>query len=155
MDDMLHIIEEAKLERCALYNELSHMTPYYLSCDHPEKLNINAEVLFHIKNIKLLSLYFDKIFIPLENILAFANKRSQMVIEKVVSNKQFHEFVEMGIITFCGWGAKDKSIMLDKAFSYALKEYKNLKNEKYFRIVEKIIFMLESIQNMILDMILF
>ena len=49
-------------ERFALYNELSHMTPYYLYGKDTSNFDVGNEADFHIKNIKLMALYFDRIF---------------------------------------------------------------------------------------------
>ncbi|WP_162901318.1 hypothetical protein [Breoghania sp. L-A4] len=124
--------------KCALYNELSHMTPYYLHHASPEEINAKSEAIFHLNNIKLLCLYFDKIFIPIENILSFANRRNMLVVQQVVTSDQFKQLLELGIVNLCGWGANDSGTMLEKGFSYATKEYAHLKEDKYLKRVESI-----------------
>jgi len=134
-----HITDIARNNRCALYNELSHMTPYYLVANNPERINITSEVVFHINNLKLMSLYFDCILIPIENLLAFANIRNKTIIEKVVNHKQFAEMVDLGHISFCGWGGTTKSTLLRNSIEYALVDYKHLKSPSYMQKVETII----------------
>lgn len=132
------ITDKVSGRKSALYNELSHMTPYYLHHSSPEEINIKGEAVFHLNSIKLLSLYFDTVFIPIENILSFANRRSSLVIQEVVTSNHFRQLVELGIVSLCGWGAKDSGDMLDKGFKYAIKEYAYLKDENYFKYVENI-----------------
>ena len=134
------ITEVPKGERYAIYNELSHMTPYYLSNENGgiEDINIRHEARFHINNMKLMSLYFDKILIPIENIISFANKRNMLVIQEVVCSHSFKQMLDLNIISLCGWGAVDSKSMVSNGIRYALKEYGNLKDDKYIIKLEKI-----------------
>lgn len=132
------IVELARKERCALYNELSRMTPYYLNMTQCEKLCPEREMLFHLRNLKLLSLYFDRILIPIENILAFANNRNKVVVEGVVTSKSFRQMVDIGVVSFCGWGDPTPLGMIGKGISYALKDYRELKTDSYLHKVEYI-----------------
>ncbi len=131
------IVGLARNERCALYNELSHMTPYYLDSSQCDKLCPEKEKLYHIRNLKLLSLYFDRILIPIENVLAFANNRNKVVVESVVTSTSFRQMIEMGFVSFCGWGAPTSRGMLEKGISYALKDYRELKTDIYLRQIIK------------------
>ena len=58
-------------KRCAMYNELSHMTPYYLTPDLRRPLDLEGEILFHKRNVYLLALTFDHILICTDNIAGF------------------------------------------------------------------------------------
>jgi hypothetical protein len=58
-------------KRYATYNELSHMTPYYLTPDLHRPLDLESELLFHKRNIYLPALTFDHIVICTDNIAAF------------------------------------------------------------------------------------
>ncbi len=114
------------------------MTPYYLSAAKPEELNIEEEAHFHIRMLKILSLYFDKIFIPIENTISFSNSRNMLVVQRVILSKSFKQMLELGIVSFCGWGANDPKAMFEKGVSYAHKEYEHLKPDSYVKELEKL-----------------
>lgn len=132
------MIQIAARKRCALYNELSHMTPYYLYDDNSWKFNLEREVKFHLNVLTLLSLYFDYIFIPIENLCSFANRRNKLVVENVVLSTKFTEMHKLGIIKICGWGVNNNQNMYDNAMRYSMKFYSELKSKDYVTKFENI-----------------
>lgn len=130
------IVDGAKENRAALYNEISHMTPYYWTMADSAGIDVHKETIFHIRNIKLLSLYFDRIFIPIENLLAFANSRNMRVVQSVSSNKEFRELIDLGIVSLCGWGGTSQAALIEKGVKYATKDYEELKSNKHIQQIE-------------------
>lgn len=96
--------------RCAIYNDLSHMNPMYLTPQRYAQTFHEEELLYHKRNLILLSLYFDKIVICVDNLLAFTKFLSKDVVSSVVTSPWFTDLVEQKVIVLAGWGT---SISLD------------------------------------------
>jgi len=123
--------ELATSKTCAIYNDLSHINPRYLSPQYYESAFHDEEVLYHKKNLILLSLYFDKIIICTDNILAFTRFLSKDVVSSVVMSKWFIELVEREIIVLAGWGSSINSNMMNNQIEYSAIYRPELKDKRY------------------------
>jgi hypothetical protein len=116
---------------CVIYNELSPFTPYYMIPPMNHIYNIDQELMFHKKNIILLSLTFQKIIVNIDNLLAFSNYYSKEVVTRVVTSDWFERFVQAKIIVLAGWGTNINDDMLANQVDYSSRYKKHLKEKKY------------------------
>jgi hypothetical protein len=116
---------------CAIYNDLSHINPRYLTPQNYERTFHDEEVLYHKKNLILLSLYFDKIIICTDNLLAFTRFLSKDIVSSVVMSPWFLDLVEQGIIVLAGWGSSMSTDMMRNQAEYSLIYRPELKEQKY------------------------
>lgn len=121
----------AEIETCAIYNDLSHINPRYLTPQKYDPSFHDEEVLYHKKNLILLSLYFDKIIICTDNILAFTRFLSKDIVSSVVMSSWFLELVEHGIIVLAGWGSSISSNMMKNQIDYSAIYRPELKDKRY------------------------
>ncbi|MBB4634091.1 hypothetical protein [Longimicrobium terrae] len=129
---MLISLEELSIHaRCAIYNDLSHMNPRYLTPQQYEPTFHDEEVLYHKKNLFLLSLYFDKIIICTDNVLAFTRYLSKDVVCSVVASPWFRDLVEQGIIVLAGWGSSFNTDMMRNQAEYSSIYRPDLKEKWY------------------------
>jgi hypothetical protein len=129
---MLVSLEElSSRARCAIYNDLSHMNPRYLTPQQYEPTFHDEEVLYHKKNLFLLSLYFDKIIICTDNVLAFTRYLSKDVVSSVVVSPWFRDLVEHGIIVLAGWGTSVNTDMMRNQADYSSLYRSELKEKWY------------------------
>lgn len=128
---LISLNELASGSTCAIYNDLSHINPRYLTPQRYERSFHDEEVLFHKKNLILLSLYFDKIIICTDNILAFTRFLSKDVISSVVMSKWFADLVDQGIIVLAGWGSSISSDMMKNQVEYSSLYRPELKEQRY------------------------
>jgi hypothetical protein len=129
---MLSSLDElATSETCAIYNDLSHINPRYLTPQNYEPTFHDEEVLYHKRNLILLSLYFDKIIICTDNILAFTRFLSKDVVSSVVMSPWFKELVEQGIIVLAGWGSSISLDMMKNQVEYSAIYRPELKDKRY------------------------
>lgn len=126
---MKSLIEVTKNYKCAIYNDLSHITPYYLNPDFD--MNLDNEIRYHKRNLYLLSLSFEKILINTDNIAAFTRFTTKAVITSVVKSDWFIRFLEEGIIVLLGWGAEFNNDLMYNQIEYS-KRYKPLLKEKKY-----------------------
>lgn len=117
--------------RCAIYNELSHMTPYYLSPSSPRLATLSTEVEFHKRNIYLLSLYFDKILVCTDNLVNFTRAFSADLISTVAASSWFTSLVDTGVITLSGWGTNTSHDMMQNQIDYSARYRPKLKTPAY------------------------
>lgn len=125
-------------ETCAIYNDLSHINPRYLTPQKYEPAFHDEEVLYHKKNLMLLSLYFDKILICTDNILAFTRFLSKDVVSSVVMSPWFEELVEHGVIVLAGWGSSINSDMMKNQVEYSAIYRPELKDKRYIECLSKL-----------------
>ena len=118
-------------ETCAVYNDLSHMNPRYLTARSYGSTYHDEEVLYHKRNLILLSLYFDRILICTDNISAFTRFMTKDVVSSVVISKWFNDLVESGIIVIAGWGSSLNSDMMANQIDYSKTYRPELKDETY------------------------
>lgn len=123
--------ELATSQTCAIYNDLSHINPRYLTPQKYEPTFHDEEVLYHKKNLLLLSLYFDKIIICTDNILAFTRFLSKDIVSSVVMSRWFAELVEQGVIVLAGWGSSISSNMMKNQVEYSGLYRPELKEKRY------------------------
>jgi hypothetical protein len=125
------IDELAANEKCAIYNDLSHINPLYLTPQNYKRMFHDDEVLYHKKILMLLSLYFDRIIICTDNILAFTRFLSKDVVSSVVASPWFMELVEHGVIVLAGWGTSISSDMMKNQVEYSALYRPELKDKRY------------------------
>ena len=125
-------------ETCAIYNDLSHINPRYLTPQKYEPAFFDEEVLYHKKNLILLSLYFDKIIVLTDNILAFTRFLSKDVVSSVVMSRWFLQLVEQGIIVLAGWGTSINPDMMKNQIEYSSLYRPELKEKKYTEFLSKL-----------------
>ncbi len=128
----------ATRETCAIYNDLSHINPRYLTPQRYNSSFLEEEVLYHKKNLILLSLYFDKIIICTDNILAFTRFLSKDVISSVVMSHWFRELVEHGVIVLAGWGSSINSNMMNNQVEYSALYRPELKDKQYIDYLSRL-----------------
>lgn len=128
---LISLNELARGATCAIYNDLSHINPRYLTPQRYERAFHDEEVLYHKKNLILLSLYFDKIIICTDNILAFTRFLSKDVVSSVVMSKWFVNLVEQGIIVLAGWGSSISADMMKNQIEYSTIYRPELKEQRY------------------------
>jgi len=121
----------AKSETCAIYNDLSHINPRYLTPQKYDQTFQDEEVLYHRKNLVLLSLYFDKIIICTDNILAFTRFLSKDIVCSVVTSPWFADLVKHRIIILAGWGSSVNSNMMQNQVDYSALYRPELKDKRY------------------------
>ena len=123
--------ELATRETCAIYNDLSHINPRYLTPQNYEPAFHDEEVLYHKRNLILLSLYFDRIIVCTDNILAFTRFLSKDVVSSVVMSSWFAELVEQGIVVLAGWGLSISHDMMNNQVEYSTMYRPELKDKRY------------------------
>ena len=116
---------------CAIYNDLSHINPRYLTPQSYERTFHDEEVLYHKKNLILLSLYFDHIIICTDNLLAFTRFLSKDVVSSVVMSPWFADLVKQGIIVLAGWGSSMSTDMMRNQANYSSIYRPELKDNRY------------------------
>jgi len=127
--------ELAASETCAIYNDLSHINPRYLTPQKYEPAFHDEEVLYHKKNLLLLSLYFDRIIICTDNILAFTRYLSKDVVSSVVMSSWFVDLVQHGIIVLAGWGSAISSNLMSNQVEYSALYRPELKDKRYIEFL--------------------
>lgn len=133
---MLSSLDElAAKETCAIYNDLSHINPRYLTPQNYEPAFHDEEVLYHKRNLILLSLYFDKIVICTDNILAFTRFLSKDVVSSVVMSPWFVELVQHGVIVLAGWGTSMSPDMMQNQVEYSGVYRPELKDKRYIEFL--------------------
>jgi hypothetical protein len=125
-------------EKCAIYNDLSHINPLYLTPQNYKLKFHDDEVLYHKKNLILLSLYFDKIVICTDNILAFTRFLSKDIVSSVVMSPWFAELVEHGIIVLAGWGSSISSDLMKNQVEYSALYRPELKDKQYIEFLSRL-----------------
>lgn len=117
--------------KCAIYNELSHLNPRYLTPQRYSDLFQDQETSYHRRNLVLLSLYFDKVIVSIENLLGFTRFTSKDVVSRVVLSNWFQGLVDHGIIVLAGWGYSDNVDMLLNQEEYSSQYRADLKDASY------------------------
>jgi hypothetical protein len=125
-------------EKCAIYNDLSHINPLYLTPQNYKQKFYDDEILYHKRNLMLLSLYFDKIIICTDNILAFTRFLSKHVVSSVVMAPWFAELVEHGVIVLAGWGTSIRSDMMKNQVEYSALYRPELKDKGYIEFLSRL-----------------
>lgn len=128
---MLALSELAASERCAIYNDLSHMNPRYLTPQRYDALFHEEEILYHKRNLILLSLYFDRIIVCTDNLLAFTKYLTKDVVSTVVMSPWFMQLVDQGIIVLAGWGSSISADLLKNQEDYSALYRPELKEARY------------------------
>lgn len=121
----------ATSSKCAIYNELSHLNPRYLTPQRYPNLFQEQETSYHRRNLVLLSLYFDKVIVSIENLLGFTRFTSRDVVSRVVLSDWFQDLVDHGIIVLAGWGHNDNVDMLLNQEEYSAQYRADLKDPSY------------------------
>jgi len=136
---MLSSLDELAADRtCAIYNDLSHINPRYLTPQYYEPTFHDEEVLYHKRNLILLSLYFDKIIICTDNLLAFTRFLSKDVVSSVVMSAWFEELVKEGIVILAGWGTSISPDMMKNQINYSAIYRPELKESRYVDFLAKL-----------------
>lgn len=123
--------ELARHTACAIYNDLSHMNPRYLTPQRYPQTFRDEELLYHKRNLLLLSLYFDKIIICTDNISAFTKFMTKDVVSSVVMSRWFMDLVDQGIIVLAGWGSSISADLMKNQEDYSSLYRPELKEARY------------------------
>lgn len=123
---------------CAIYNDLSHMNPRYLTPAHYPAFYQDEELNYHKRNLILLSLFFDKIIISIENLTSSTRFLSQDIVAKVATAPWFRALVEQQIIVLAGWGFSENENMLANQLSYSRIYRPELRSTEYLETVADI-----------------
>lgn len=130
--------EVTSRKRAVLYDELSHMNPRYASPLLQEHINIEQEVVYHERNLILLSLYFDYIVVLTGNILNFTNFLTQEVVSRVSQTDTFTKLVRSNIIVFSGWGARLTKDAISNQADYAKIFKPDLKSAEHISHIQSL-----------------
>jgi hypothetical protein len=107
-------------QRSVFYDELSNMNPVYAVPSGGEALwPLEVERRYHLRNLRLLSLYFDHIVIMTGNLLNFTNHTTRAIVLEVTADRLFSAFCQSGVIIFCGWGTRISGDMLQNQVDYS------------------------------------
>lgn len=107
-------------QRCVFYDELSNMNPVYAVPTGGSSLwPLEVERRYHLRNLRLLSLYFDHIVIMTGNLLNFTNYTTRSIVLEVTSDRLFSSFCQAGVIIFCGWGTRFSGDMIQNQVDYS------------------------------------
>jgi len=107
------------------------MNPRYAGALSSDRLNVQFEVNYHLKNMRLLSMYFDVILILTGNILNFTTFTSKEIITRVVAHPDFQYMLNAGVICICGWGSKTATGMAENQIGYSEIYRPELKTKEY------------------------
>jgi hypothetical protein len=133
------LTELTSRRRVAFYDDLGHLNPTYVFPDASERLNIDLEASFHLKNLRLISLYFDHIVFMLGNFLNLQNYTQRRILEKVISSADFRAMCDAGVIIFAGYGASDSAGMLHNQLDHAMRVMPEVKNETYRKSIHSVL----------------
>ena len=106
-------------ERTILYEELAE---YYYHAVAPRRLfesSVSREVDYHVRNITLLSLYFDKIIVTSATVFNVRNEFVSRIISQFLAHQRVREMLDIGVLKILGWGGDTASDMFYAASQYA------------------------------------
>jgi len=129
------LVQHGVAQRSVFYDELSHLNPTYSAPTDDDLWPLEAERRYHLRNLRILSLYFDNIIIMTGNLLNFANYTTREIVLEVISDTTFSGLTECGVIRFCGWGASLNRDMVQNQIDYARTFRSELKDRD---IVERV-----------------
>lgn len=135
MEDLSQI---ANQKRCVIYNELSHITPYYLTPDQARPLDLETEIRFHKRNFYFLALTFDHILICTDNLGAFTRFASADVVWRVICTDWFRRLLESEIIILCGWGSDYGTNLMENQIDYSMRYRPELKPPRLLNSLHEI-----------------
>lgn len=128
---MKTIGELSERKSCAIYNELGHMTPYYLTVDFDQQVDEESELLFHKRNIYLLALTFHHVLICTDNLSAFTSYIPAAIVSKVIVSDWFRKLLDAGVIVLCGWGSNYGPDLMENQIEYSMGYRPNLKKPSF------------------------
>ncbi len=110
MSSLLDYKSILKNSRVVYYPELGYMVPIfrYSSRELCGDSWIDFRVFYHLKRIRLLCLYFDKILIPFSHVHVSANENLLEVVTRLMIHPDFRTLVDNKIIVLAGWGGSTK-----------------------------------------------
>ena len=127
---MRSVTDLATQKQIVFYDELSNFNPLYAYPEQESLLSLELEVRYHIRNLRLLSIYFDHIIIMMGNILNFTNHTTKTIVVGVMEDHFFRSLADEGIIVFGGWGETSSNSMIDNQVAYALSFEPGLKDKE-------------------------
>jgi hypothetical protein len=123
------LVIRGKTQRSVFYDELSNMNPLYAVPAGGKGLwPLEAERRYHLRNLRLLSLYFDQIVIMTGNLLNFTNYTTRAIVLDVTSDRLFTSLCQSGVVIFCGWGISVSNDMVQNQVDYSRIYRPELKN---------------------------
>ena len=111
--------DDSTRTRSVLYEELAEY--YYRACA-PQRLrdsNVNSEVEYHVRNLTLLSLYFDSIVITSATIFNVRDQFVSRIIFNFLAHERVREMLDIGVLKILGWGGGAAQDMFNAASEYA------------------------------------
>lgn len=119
-----------RLLRNVLYEELAE---YYYCSVCPERLNtsnVKQEIQYHLKNITLLSLYFDSVLLTSATLFNVRNCFVDQIIKGFMDTQYVREMLRLGALKIVGWGGDDGRTMFEAADNYAQETLKVVRDKK-------------------------
>lgn len=140
--EVLSLEELSKNNKVIWYEEMAQYSLRYMLRSSRFSLgSIDNEVLYHLKQLTLLSLYFDKIIIPTSALFNSTDRVIRNITLAVISSTKFEEMTRLGVVKICGWGAKTPYEMINNAqdFIGPLSLNRNNESADYFLKISNIL----------------
>ena len=128
----------AREKRMVLYEELAE---YYYNIAATSRLkysNVDIEAQYHVKNLILLSLYFDCILIASATIYNVRDEFVSKVITSLLTHSRVREMLQIGTLKIVGWGGGKSQEMFESATEYAGSVLGIKKNSKELATIKSI-----------------
>jgi hypothetical protein len=98
-------------QRCLFYEQLGYAFPDFWPVDALIKSSPRSEAERHRANIRILLLYFDRIFIHYNTVLNHPLLRRQDMMQHLLYSEDFVHLARSGLITFIGEGPTNDEIL--------------------------------------------
>ena len=95
----LSLEEIARQKRCVVYDELSVGNPRYNFPNRDDAASIQNEVRYHVKNLRLLLLYFDIVLLHPGSLANAIRPYSMSVIEETLNAPEVIEMFKFGLVS--------------------------------------------------------
>ncbi len=116
-DETLH--SSPQKERSVLYEELAEYYYTSIATNRLVRSNVEIETAYHIKNLILLSLYFDYVLIASATVYNARDPFISKVIDSVLKHRRVREMLQTGTLKILGWGGVNPQAMFESATGYA------------------------------------
>ena len=112
-------VSPAPIPRIVLYEELAEYYYRAVASERMKVSTVNSEIALHVKNITLLSLYFDSILITSATIFNARDPFVSKIVSGFLAHQRTREMLQFGVLKIVGWGSAHAKGMFDAASDYA------------------------------------
>jgi hypothetical protein len=113
MSTVLNIRDITRTNRVVYYPELGYMVSKQGMPVLPGNAWIEHAVSEHLSRIRSLSLYFDKVFIPLSHVLIADHPVTLEVHDRLLAHHDFKALIDYGVLLAGTWGADNHEALID------------------------------------------